>query len=70
MNKEGTFAFLDKYEHTGNINWDSIQPDVRQTWLTEGLCEDFETFLPIGSKAAKAEKGEISDVIFHQFSSG
>ena len=70
MNKETTFEFLDKYEHVGNVNWQTIQPDARQTWLTEGLREDFETFVPMGSKQAKAKKGEISDVIFHQFSSG
>ena len=68
--KEATFEFLDKCEHIGNVNWDSIQPDARHTWLTEGLREDFETFLPIGSKQAKAAKDEISGVIFHQFSSG
>ena len=70
MDKEATFEFLDKCEHVGNVNWDSIQPDARHTWLTEGLREDFETFVPIGSKQAKAAKGEISGVIFHQFSSG
>ena len=68
--KEETFDFLDVCEHVGNVNWDLIQPDARHTWLTEGLREDFETFTPMGSKAAKAEKGEVSDVIFHQFSSG
>ena len=70
MSKEATFEFLDKCEHIGNVNWDAIQPDARRTWLTEGLREDFETFMPIGSKAAKAAKGEVSGVIFHQFSSG
>ena len=70
MPKEGTFDFLEACEHIGNVNWDSIQPDARHTWLTEGLREEFETFLPIGSKQAKAAKGEVSDVIFHQFSSG
>ena len=70
MSKEATFEFLDKWEHSGNIKWNSIQPDARHTWLTEGLREDFETFTPIGSKAAKTEKGEVSGVIFHQFSSG
>ena len=70
MNKEATFDFLEACEHIGNVNWDSIQPDARHTWLTEGLREDFETFVPIGSKAAKAKKGDISGVIFHQFSSG
>ena len=70
MNKETTFEFLDTCEHVGNVNWQTIQPDTRQTWLTEGLREDFETFLPMGSKQAKLEKGEVSGVIFHQFSSG
>ncbi len=70
LNKEATFEFLDKCEHIGNVNWQTIEPDARQTWLTEGLHEDFETFMPIGSKAAKAAKGEVSGVIFHQFSNG
>ncbi len=70
MPKEATFEFLDASEHIGNVNWDVIQPDARHTWLTEGLREDFETFLPMGSKQTKAEKGEVSGVIFHQFSSG
>ena len=70
MPKEATFEFLDASEHIGNVNWDSIQPDARHTWLTEGLREDFETFVPMGSKQAKTEKGEVSGVIFHQFSSG
>ena len=70
MSKEATFDFLDACEHIGNVKWDSIQPDARYTWLTEGLREEFETFLPIGSKQAKAAKGEISGVIFHQFSNG
>ena len=70
MPKEATFEFLDACEHIGNVNWDSIQPDARHTWLTEGLREDFETFVPIGSKQAKAAKGEVSGVIFHQFSNG
>ena len=70
MSKEATFEFLDASEHIGNVNWDSIQPDARHTWLTEGLREDFETFVPMGSKQAKTEKGEVSGVIFHQFSSG
>ena len=70
LDKEATFEFLNKGEHIGNVDWQTIEPDARQTWLTEGLREDFETFMPIGSKAAKAAKDEISGVIFHQFSSG
>ena len=70
MHKEATFDFLEAREHIGNVNWNAVQPDARYTWLTEGLREEFETFLPMGSKIAKAAKGEVSGVIFHQFSSG
>ena len=70
ISKEATFDFLEACEHIGNVNWDSIQPNARHTWLTEGLREDFETFIPIGNKQMKAKKGEVSNVIFHQFSSG
>ena len=70
LNREATFEFLEACESIGSVNWQMIEPDARQTWLTEGLREDFETFMPIGSKAAKAAKDEISGVIFHQFSSG
>ena len=70
ISKEATFEFLDAREHIGNVDWQAIQPDSRHTWLTEGLREEFETFLPMGSKAAKAAKGEVSGVIFHQFSNG
>ena len=70
MSKEATFEFLEKSEHIGNVNWNRIQPDARHTWLTEGLREEFETFLPMGSKQAKTAKGEVSGVIFHQFSGG
>ena len=71
MNKETTFEFLDTCKHLGNVNWQTIQPDARHTWLTEGLREDFETFVPIGSKASKSSRRVRSQgVIFHQFSSG
>ena len=70
MPKEATFEFLDACQHIGKVNWDVIQPDARHTWLTEGLREDFETFIPIGSKQAKSAKDEVSGVIFHQFSNG
>ena len=70
ISKEATFDFLDTCEHIGNVKWNSIQPDARHTWFTEGLREDFETFVPMGSKQAKSKKDEVSGVIFHQFSSG
>ena len=68
--KEDKYRYLDSKEHYRNIEWQAITPDRRYTWLTEGLHPEFETFIPIGTKEAKAKKGEGRDVIFHTFSNG
>ena len=62
--------FLTKQRHLGNIAWDAIQPDRRHTWLTEGLHAEFYTFIPIGTKTAKAQKSEAENVIFKTYSNG
>ncbi len=69
-NKKQKFDFLNGREHFGDIDWQTIQPDTRYTWLTEGLHPEFETFIPMGTKKAKAAKGEAVDVIFKTYSSG
>ena len=62
--------FLTKQQHIGDIAWDAIQPDRRHTWLTEGLHAEFYTFIPIGTKTAKAQKSEAENVIFKTYSNG
>ena len=69
-NKEQKFEFLKEREHIGNIAWQTVQPDKRYTWLTEGLQPEFEDFTPIGTKEAKAAKSEVVDVIFKTYSGG
>ena len=44
--------------------------DTKYTWLTEGLHSEFETFIPIGTKKAKAQKGATNDVIFKTYCRG
>ena len=68
--KEDKYRYLDSKEHYRNIEWKPIKPDRRYTWLTEGLHAEFETFIPLGTKEAKAEKGETVDVIFQTYSLG
>ena len=68
--KEDKYRYLDSKKHYRNIEWQSITPDCRYTWLTEGLHAEFETFIPIGTKEAKAVRGEVAAVIFHRFSNG
>ena len=68
--KERTFQFLADCEHVGNVTWRELQPNARQMWLTEGLRDDFETFLPMGTKAAKAAKGDVEGALFKTYSLG
>ncbi len=44
--------------------------DARHTWLTEGLRPEFDTFVPMGTKAAKSKKGTASGTIFKTYSNG
>ena len=70
LNKKQKFDFLTQRQHVGNIEWKPLQPDARQTWLTEGLHAEFDTFIPIGSKSAKASKGDVEGTLFKTYSNG
>ena len=69
-NKKQKFDFLIEHEHTGNITWQTIEPNKQYTWLTEGLHTEFNTFIPIGTKKTKAVKGTAVNVIFKTYSNG
>ncbi len=68
--KEEKYNYLDSKGHYQNVEWQQIKPDSRHTWLTEGLHAEFDTFIPMGTKEAKAIKGEAADIIFKTYSSG
>ncbi len=61
------YDFLEEKVQSGNIEWKEIKPDVKHTWLTEGLQDEFNSFIPIGTKEAKAGKGEA---IFQNYGRG
>ncbi len=68
--KEEKYQYLDSKGHYQNIDWREITPDNRYTWLTEGLHADFDTFLSMGSKEAKAANDGVASVIFKNYSLG
>ncbi len=68
--KEEKYRYLEEKEQYGNVEWTGISPDRRHTWLTEGLHAEYEDFAPVGTKQAKATKGEPEGVIFKLYSRG
>ena len=68
--KEEKYSYLNSKQHHQNIEWKRITPDSRYTWLTEGLHDEFNTFLPMGSKSVKTGKSETTGVLFGQYSLG
>ncbi len=61
------YHFLNAVKQIRGVKWKEIQPDKKHTWLTEGLRDEFESFLPIGDKETK---GQSSNVLFQNFGNG
>ena len=51
------------------IAWQTLAPDAKGNWLTEGMEADFDTFLPIGTKESKAGKQD-ANALFKTFTNG
>ena len=66
--KTEKYAFLEEQGHVGNVEWQLIAPDKHYLWLTEGMHDEFETFLPMGTEETKA--GQEENSIFTLFSNG
>ena len=62
--------FLTDHMDYTNVPMEKIKVDVKHTWLTEGLHAEFDTFIPMGTKQARLEKGAAADVIFKTYGIG
>jgi predicted helicase len=65
--KEAKYDFLEKQRNYEGIDWQEITPDANYTWLTVGMHPEFDSFPPLGSKSAKAGKGQA---IFSNYGRG
>ena len=68
--KEDKYDHLNSKQHYQNVEWKRMTPDKRNTWLTEGLHTEFDTFIPMGNKEMKAAKAAATGVIFKTYSLG
>jgi predicted helicase len=68
--KEQKLKFLAEKQNAAGVEWQQLQPDEKGTWLTEGLRSDFDAFVPMGTKEAKAERAAEVQAIFKTYGGG
>jgi predicted helicase len=66
--KEQKYKFLETKADVDGVKWQKLDPDDRGNWITNDTDEEFDSFLPIGSKEAKA--GTSTPAIFRDYSLG
>lgn len=71
LDKKEKLAFLKESNDIDSIEWQTLNPNTKNAWLTEGLEDDFESFIPMGTKEAKAKFGHhLNKTIFNTYSMG
>ncbi len=68
--KSEKLAYLAEKGSIAGVDWLNLQPDERNTWLTEGMLQEFTTFLPMGTKEAKVPQRLNEKTIFRSYSAG
>lgn len=67
--KEQKQAYLKAHGSINGIEWQQLEPDERNTWLTDGLRPEFDRYIPLGVPEVK--RAASSDgTIFGLYSSG
>lgn len=70
LTKKQKYDFLDEVEHQYNIEWEELVPDENQTWIKSAGSSDFDKFIAIGTREAKAATSFNVDTIFKTYSLG
>jgi predicted helicase len=66
--KEEKYKFMEQKGGISGVKWKKLKPDDKGNWITNDTDAEFESFLPIGSKDAKA--GMTVPTIFRDYSLG
>ena len=68
--REDKYQFLEMKESLSGIEWERIRPDNRHTWMRCGLENDFDLFIPVGTKVAKHSNIGSTGTLFKTYSLG
>ena len=66
--KEQKYKQLDQTGGIDGVSWQDVTPDRNANWLTQELKQEYDAFLPLGSKSEKT--GTEASAIFLDFSIG
>jgi len=64
------YSYLNQHADYRAIAWQQLQPTSNGTWITEGISDDFATFVPIGSKESRSGSAGAEPTIFNTYSLG
>jgi predicted helicase len=67
LRKEERYKLLENAKNVYNVEWTEITPDAKNNWLNEGMDNDFDSLLPMGTKEAKAGQ---DGAVFITYSNG
>jgi predicted helicase len=70
LRREAKLARLTDLQSVKAVEWQSLVPDARNTWLVPEGADEFATFLPVGDKITKEANFDAARTIFWQFSVG
>ena len=68
--KEEKLSWLTKKQNVAGVEWRTLQPDERHTWILPPHADEFRALLPIGSRETKANKQRDEEALFKTFSIG
>lgn len=68
--KEEKLSWLAKKETVAAVEWKTLRPDDKHTWLIPLYADEFRAFPPLGSKEGKSGKGKARETIFRTYSLG
>jgi predicted helicase len=64
------YRFLDDKKDIAHFEWQKLQPDAKYNWLRQGMADEFEAFLPLGTKIAKQMEVGGEGIVFKNYSLG
>jgi predicted helicase len=68
--KEEKYAWLNQQQTASQVTWEAITPDKRHTWRVPEHADEFEAFMPMGTKEGKRAKTQSTESVFKSYSSG